>query len=398
MFKGLEAAPADAILGLTEAYKADTNPQKINLGVGIYKDDEGVTPVLKSVKQAEERLLTSEKTKSYLPINGSPVYAGHVQALIFGDESTVLADNRARTVHTPGGTGALRMAADLVVRLGASRNVWVSDPTWANHKGIFQAAGFEINTYPYYNAESKGVDFDRMLEGLAKVPAGDLVVLHVCCHNPTGVDLDVEQWKQVAETAAAQGWIPLLDFAYQGFASGLVEDRIAVELLAGALEEFFVASSFSKNFGLYRERTGALTVVAANACDADAMFSHLKKTIRVCYSNPPAHGGMIVETVLGDEGLRAAWVDELASMRERIAGVRKTFVERLRELGVPRDFSFIERQNGMFSFSALSPGQIQFLRDEKGIYIVKGGRINVAGITSKNIEYLCASIDEALKL
>jgi len=391
MFEKIQAAPPDAILGLTEAFRNDPNPAKINLGVGVYKDDEGRTPVLASVVEAERRLLESSDTKSYLPIPGSPVYGRLVREMLFGADS-----DRACTAHTPGGTGALRVGADLLRRVRPEASVWLSTPSWANHKGIFEAAGFSVKNYPYYDPRTRGIDRPAMLEALSRIPAGDIVLLHVCCHNPTGVDPDEGLWGELAESGARQGWFPFFDFAYQGFGDDLVRDRAPLERFLASGMEFMVASSFSKNFGLYQERTGALTAVAADAGRAETVFSQMKAVIRVNYSNPPAHGGRIVETVLADEALRRRWEGELGAMRDRIRSMRRALAEGLRSRGVSQDFSFIERQRGMFSFSGLSPEQVDFLRTEKSIYIVGGGRINVAGITTANIDYLCDGIAEAL--
>lgn len=396
MLDTVTAAPPDPILGLSEAFKKDTNPNKINLGVGIYQDERGQTPVLEAVKSAEALLLKDEKTKAYLPISGTPEYGAKVRGLLFGPDHEVVSSDRARTAHTPGGTGALRVGADFLKQFLPEAAIWVSTPTWANHKGIFSAAGMSIQEYPYYNPESKELNFEHMKETLANVPAGDIVLLHVCCHNPSGVDLSMEQWRGIADLARRGQWIPFLDFAYQGFGTGIEEDRQGVLSMAESVDHLFVASSFSKNVGLYRERTGALTLVAGNRENADALFSQIKKNIRVNFSNPPAHGGAIVQTIMGDETLRQKWLEELAGMRTRIAAVRSDFVRTLKEKGVAQDFSFIEKQKGMFSFSGLTDEQVAFLRKEKSIYIVKGGRINVAGITSKNIDYLCESIGEAL--
>lgn len=397
MFESITPAPPDAILGLTEAFKQDTNDRKINLGVGVYKDDNGATPILKCVKEAESRLEAEETSKGYLPINGSPEYGRHVQQLLFGEDHDLPASGRACTAHTPGGTGGLRVGADAVKAFSPDAKIWMSKPTWANHKGIFGDAGLEGAEYPYYNAETHGVDWDGMREVLSqKIPAGDVVLLHVCCHNPTGVDLDAAQWAEVAALAADRGWIPLLDFAYQGFAVGLEEDAAPLRPFADGVKEFFVASSFSKNFGLYCERAGALTLVAETAEAATTAFSNVKTLIRRNYSNPPAHGGAIVVSVLNDPSLRMLWVEEVAQMRDRINGMRKALVAGLKERGVTRDFSFIQRQRGMFSFSSLRDDQVERLRENKSIYIVKGGRINVAGVTPKNIDYLCDSLAEEL--
>ncbi len=397
MWKEIEEAPADAILGLTEAFKKDTNPKKVNLGVGVYKDDQGGTPILKCIKTAEKTLVETQTTKGYLPISGDPAYAANVQKLLFGADSEVIASGRAMTIHSPGGTGALRVGADLLKKFNPDAKLWVSTPTWANHKGIFGAAKFEIEDYPYYNSETKDVNFEAMLAALENVPASDVVLLHVCCHNPTGVDLSAGQWDQVVAVAKAKGWTPFLDFAYQGFGSSIDEDRGTVEKFAAAGIDFLVASSFSKNLGLYNERTGALTIVSPSAAEATVAMSHLKATIRVNYSNPPAHGGLAAKTVLDDPALREQWVGELATMRERIVAMRSALVDGLAARGVEGDFSFIKKQRGMFSFSGLSNEVVAWLRENKSIYIVNGGRINLAGLTSGNIDYVCDSIAEALK-
>jgi len=396
MWKGIEAAPADSILGLTEAFKKEVNPRKVNLGVGVYKDDDGNTPILECVKKAEKLLLERETSKSYLPISGDPVYAECVQKLLFGDSSEVISSVRAATVHAPGGTGALRVGGQLLKRFRPGAAVWVSTPTWANHIGIFSDLDFEIRKYPYYNSETKGLDFDELLQCLQRVPEGDIVLLHACCHNPSGVDLNEEQWRQVAAVAEEKRWIPFLDFAYQGFGEGLKEDRFAVELMAGTGMDFLVASSFSKNFGLYNERTGALTIVSPSAEETAVAMSHLKATVRVIYSNPPAHGGLTVATILSDKELHSLWLRELAAMRTRIIDMRKALVDGLAQRGIDTDFSYIKNQRGMFSFSGLDDATVSWLKEKKGIYVVGGGRINLAGLTSKNIDYVCDAIAEAL--
>ncbi len=396
MWKEIKAAPADAILGLTEAFKKDPNPEKVNLGVGVYKDDQGLTPILKCIKTAEKKLVETETTKGYLPISGNPAYAAQVQKMLFGADSEVIASGRAATIHSPGGTGALRVGADLLKEVSPNATLWVSTPTWANHKGIFSAAGFKIADYPYYSPSTKKVDFDGMIGALENVPAGDIVLLHVCCHNPTGVDLSDEQWGKVVETAKAKGWTPFLDFAYQGFGESIEADRAAVEKFAAVGIDFLVASSFSKNFGLYNERTGALTVVSPTAEEAEVAMSHVKIAIRVNYSNPPAHGGLAALTVLEDPALYDQWIGEVAEMRVRIKEMRAALVDGLAARGVEQDFSFIKEQCGMFSFSGLSNEIVEWLKVNKAIYIVGGGRINVAGLTSENIDYVCDSIAEAL--
>lgn len=396
MWKEIEAAPADAILGLTEAFKKDGNPKKVNLGVGVYKDDQGATPILNCIKKAERRMVEEQATKGYLPIPGDAAYGAGVQQLLFGAQSEVVQSKRAATIHSPGGTGGLRVGADLIKKFKPEAKIWVSTPTWANHKGIFTAAGFAIEDYPYYDRATKGVDFDAMLAALKQVPAGDVVLLHVCCHNPTGVDLSAAQWDEVVQVATEAGWLPFLDFAYQGFGDSMEADRAAVEKFAATGIDFVVASSFSKNFALYNERTGALTIVSPSAEESAVAMSHVKKIIRVNYSNPPAHGGLAARTVLTDEALYAEWIEEVAGMRERIKAMRSAFVDGLKQRGVAQDFSFIVEQRGMFSFSGLSDEVVGWLREEKSIYIVKGGRINVAGLTTANIDYVCDAIAEAL--
>jgi aspartate aminotransferase/aromatic-amino-acid transaminase len=303
MWKSVTAAPADSILGLTEAFNNDPNPNKVNLGAGVYKDDQGVTPVLDCVKDVERILLGTEQSKSYLPIAGDPVYTACVQRLIFGENSEVISSSRAATAHAPGGTGALRIGAELIRAFRPAAAVWVSSPTWANHNGIFAAAGFEVKSYPYYNSDTKGLNYEQMIQALAQVPAGDVVLLHGCCHNPSGVDLNDEQWAEVAALAADKGWLGFIDFAYQGFGTSVESDRRSVEEFAATGCDFFVASSFSKNFGLYNERTGAITVISPSAAETEVALSHLKATVRVCYSNPPAHGGLIVRTILSEPAL-----------------------------------------------------------------------------------------------
>lgn len=397
MWKSIQPAPPDSILGLTEEFKNDQNPKKVNLGVGVYKDDAGNTPVLRCVKAAEKKLLETQISKSYLPISGDPAYAAAVQRLIFGGENDVISSGRAATIHAPGGTGALRVGADLIHKFTPDAKVWVSSPTWANHNGIFGAAGFEITQYGYYDSESKGLDFDKMMSDLEQVPAGDVVVLHACCHNPSGVDLNGNQWRQVASLAAKNAWIPFLDFAYQGFGDGVDEDRFAVEQFATAGIDFLVASSFSKNFGLYNERTGAITVVTPSGAEASVAMSHLKTVVRTNYSNPPAHGGLIATMILDTPELHAMWLEELAGMRDRIVNMRKSLVAGLAAQGVDGDFSFIEKQRGMFSFSGWSNDVVSSLRKNNNIYVVGGGRINLAGLTTANIDYVCASVASAMK-
>ena len=339
MFERLEMAPPDAILGLTEAFKKDANPNKINLGVGVYKDADNQTPVLDSVKQAEERLLKQQTSKSYMPIPGAPEYGQAVREMLFGADHEIVTSGRAMTAHTPGGTGALRVAGDFIHTMFPEASLWLSDPTWANHAAIFTAAGVPVKKYPYYDAANKCLDFDAMLAALNEIPAGDVVLLHGCCHNPSGMDPDAAQWQAIAKVVRERGLLPLLDFAYQGFADGIEEDATGLRSFCTAGCELLVCSSFSKNFGLYCERTGAMTLVGADADATAKAFSHVKKSIRSNYSNPPAHGAAIVSTILNDAELRAQWVNELATMRDRINGMRQLFVDTLKAKGVDQDFS-----------------------------------------------------------
>ncbi len=397
MWKSIAPAPADAILGLNEAFKNDPNPNKVNLGVGVYKDDSGITPILASVRQAERLILDEEQTKSYLPMSGDPAYAVCAQRLIFGPESQVVTAKRAVTAHAPGGTGALRIGAELIKKFNPDAAVWISTPTWANHHGVFGAAGFTIKHYPYYDAETKGLRYEELIETLSQVPAGDVVLLHACCHNPSGVDLDDSQWAEIARLAVERSWIGFLDFAYQGFGDSIEADRVAVEAFAANGGDYYIASSFSKNFGLYNERTGAITVVCPTSSETATAASHLDLTVRVCYSNPPAHGGLIVKTVLSRSELEQNWRRELEGMRSRIVSMRSSLVDGLAARGIDRDFSYITRQRGMFSFSGLPDSTVAWLRENKAVYLVGGGRINVAGLTTSNIDYVCDAIAEALK-
>ncbi|ELR67592.1 Aspartate aminotransferase [Photobacterium marinum] len=392
MFEKITAAPADPILGLTEEFKKDTRAEKINLGVGIYKDESSNTPVLATVKKAEAILLEKETTKSYLAIPGTPEYGLAVQRLLFGADSSIISDKRAQTAQAPGGTGALRLAAEFIKRQLGDVKVWLSNPTWANHKGVFSAAGLEIAEYTYYDAETKDMDFDAAIADLANAAPGDVVLLHGCCHNPTGIDPDAAQWQKLAELCVEKQLLPMFDFAYQGFANGVEEDAQGLRIFAAKCEELLIASSFSKNFGLYNERVGAFTLVAKDAEQSTTAFSQVKTIARVIYSNPPAHGAAVVTEILNDDALRTDWEQELAEMRDRIQEMRVLFVQTLKEQGVEADFSFIERQNGMFSFSGLNKDQVNRLKEEFGIYIVGSGRISVAGMTKSNMLPLCKGI------
>ena len=397
MFEKLDMAPADPILGLEEAFKKDATPGKINLGVGVYKDEDGDTPIFHTVKVAEIRLIEEETTKSYLSITGLPEYGTAVQDLIFGTGHEIIKSKRAVTAQTPGGTGGLRVAADFLKKISPNAKVWISQPTWPNHPNIFKAAGLAVDTYPYFDAAINGINFDAMIGALQQIPEGDVVLLHGSCHNPTGADPTLEQWLKITEVLKERKLVPLVDFAYQGLGAGIREDAQGLLALCDAGLEMLIASSFSKNFGLYNERVGALTLVSATAEAAAAALSHVKIVIRVNYSNPPAHGAKVVATILNSPDLRAEWEAEVAAMRERIRGVRTNFVKELRAQGVKKDFSFIEKQNGMFSFTGFTKEQVQALRDQHGIYIVEtGGRINVAGMTEVNMPNLCKAIAQVL--
>ena len=382
LFDKITAAPADPILGLGEAFKAETRPEKVNLGIGVYKDTAGKTPVLKAVKAAETRLLAEEQSKNYLTIDGVAAYNAETQKLLFGEGSEVIAARRAKTAQSLGGTGALRVAAEFIKRQTGAQNVWISVPTWPNHNAIFNAVGINIRDYRYYDKATHSLDWDGMIADLSEAEAGDVVLFHGCCHNPTGIDPTPEQWEKLAELSAQKGWLPLFDFAYQGFAK--------------RNPELLVASSYSKNFGMYNERVGAFTVVAADEETANRAFSQVKAIIRTLYSNPASHGGNTVAMVLQDPALKAQWIAELDEMRARIKEMRGRFVALLKECGAKQDFDFIVKQNGMFSFSGLTPEQVDRLKNEFAIYAVRSGRINVAGITADNIRYLCESIVKVL--
>ena len=391
MFADLEPSPPDAILGLMERFRADDRPDKVSLASGVYVDESGTTPVLDTVREAETRILARQTTKVYKPIGGDPAYTRAVRDLVFGADHPALSRGRVETVHTPGGTGALRVAGDLVATLKPGAAVWLSTPTWPNHPQVFAAAGLPIRSYPYLG-ENGDLDIETMLGVLRSVPAGDVVLLHGCCHNPTGIDPTTDQWQRIADTLAETGALPLLDFAYQGFADGLTEDARGLQALLARERTMLVASSFSKNFALYDERVGALSIVGADAGETAALLSHVKTVIRANYSNPPAHGGEIVATVLADESLRARWVDEVGMMRDRINGNRAKFVGGLQTAGAPGNHEALMRQRGMFSLLPLGEVRVARLRDEFGIYLVGKGRVNVAGLTGANLEPVCRAI------
>jgi aromatic-amino-acid transaminase len=396
IFARVEPAPRDPILGLIEAFNHDTRPQKVNLGVGVYFTEEGRIPVLRAVAEAERRRAAEPAARGYLPIEGIAAYDAATQKLVLGAESPLIGQGRVITAQALGGTGALRIGADLLRRVLPDSQVAISEPSWENHRAIFEAAGFTVVTYPYYNADTQGLDFSGMLSGLRALPARTIVTLHACCHNPTGVDLTPDQWRQVVDVVKQGDLVPFLDIAYQGFGEGIEADGAAVRLFAEAGLTFLVASSFSKSFSLYGERVGALTIVDQSQDESARVLSQLKRVIRANYSTPPTHGGMVVVTVLNTPELRAAWEAELGEMRARIKSMRRHLAQGLAARTQKRDFSFIERQNGMFSYTGLTADQVQRLRDEFGIYAVSTGRICVAALNSKNVDYVADSIAKVL--
>jgi aromatic-amino-acid transaminase len=393
----VELAPRDPILGVTEAFVADKNPKKVNLGVGVYYDDNGKLPVLDCVKAAEHAMAEKSAPRGYLPIDGLQAYDRAVQKLLLGADSEIVHAGRAITVQALGGTGGLKVGADFLRRFAPGAQVWISDPSWENHRALFEGAGFKVASYPYYDAPSHGLNFAGMCAALRAAPAGTIVALHACCHNPTGVDMSHEQWREVARICKAQGLVPMMDIAYQGFGEGVEADAAAVRLFAAEGLSFFVASSFSKSFSLYGERVGALTIVTGSSDEAARVLSQLKRVIRTNYSNPPTHGGSIVAAVLADPKLRALWEEELAEMRNRIKAMRKALVDGMQARGVKGDFSYVLKQNGMFSYSGLTPAQVDRLRNEFGIYAVSTGRVCVAALNSRNIDYVCDALAKVLQ-
>ncbi|WP_404339023.1 amino acid aminotransferase [Pseudoalteromonas mariniglutinosa] len=396
MFSELKPLPTDPILGLMAAYKQDTNPNKIDLGVGVYKDEQGNTPVLKAVKKAEAFRLENETSKSYIGLAGNLDYCQKMENLLLGEHPALLA-NRVRTAQAPGGTGALRVAAEFIKRCNKDATVWVTTPTWANHISLFEAAGLTVKEYPYYDYENKDLLFDEMINTLKQVPKGDVVLLHACCHNPSGMDLNETQWNTVAELAKEVGFTPLIDIAYQGFGASLEEDAAGLRKLAAAVDEIIICSSCSKNFGLYRERIGACSIIAKDAATADISNSVLLSVVRSIYSMPPAHGADIVNTILSSAELTQMWHQELDEMRNRINGLRTLIKDSLASKGIAQDFSFIDRQNGMFSFLGINKAQIERLQKEYAIYIVGSSRVNVAGISDANIDYFANAVADVCK-
>jgi len=396
LFDAVQMAPRDPILGLNEQFNADPNPNKVNLGVGVYYDDNGKLPLLQCVAQAEQQLMDSPKPRGYLPIDGIAAYDKAVQALVFGAESEALQAGRVATVQALGGTGGLKIGADFLKRLNPNAKVLISDPSWENHRALFTNAGFSVDCYPYYDAEARGIRFDAMLTALQAADAGTIVVLHACCHNPTGYDLVPAQWAQVVDVVKSRGLVAFLDMAYQGFGEGIAEDGAVVQQFLASGVDFFVSTSFSKSFSLYGERVGALSVVCGSAEEAARVLSQLKIVIRTNYSNPPTHGAQVVATVLNTPALRQLWEQELAAMRVRIKLMREELVTQLAAAGVQQDFGFIGRQKGMFSYSGLSKAQMERLRSEFGVYGVDSGRICVAALNTRNIGQVARAIAQVL--
>ena len=398
LFAAVAMAPRDPILGLNEQFNADPNPAKVNLGVGVYYDDNGKLPLLACVAAAEAQMQAAPKPRGYLPIDGIAAYDAAVQGLVFGADSEVLKAKRVATVQALGGTGGLKIGADFLKRLNPGAKVLISDPSWENHRALFTNAGFPVETYPYYDAANRGIDFSGMLGALNAAPAGTVVVLHACCHNPTGYDLTPAQWAQVVEAVKARQLVAFLDMAYQGFGEGIAEDGAVIQQFLAAGLDFFVSTSFSKSFSLYGERVGALSVVCASAEEATKVLSQLKIVIRTNYSNPPTHGAQVVATVLSTPALRAQWEEELAGMRVRIKQMREALVAELKAAGITDDLSYVTRQKGMFSYSGLSAEQMQRLRSEFGVYGVDSGRICVAALNSKNLKPVAAAIAAVKKV
>ncbi|KMY86174.1 Aromatic-amino-acid aminotransferase [Candidatus Paraburkholderia calva] len=397
LFSAVELAPRDPILGLNEAFNADTRATKVNLGVGVYTNEEGKIPLLRAVREAEKARVDAALPRGYLPIDGIATYNSTVQTLLLGRESPLIAAGRVVTAQALGGTGALKIGADFLKRINPNAKVAISDPSWENHRALFEGAGFEVVNYPYYDAATRGVNFDALITALNGYAASTIIVLHACCHNPTGVDLSDAQWKQIAEVVKARNLVPFLDMAYQGFAENIEADSAAVRLFAATDMNVFVSSSFSKSFSLYGERVGALSITTTNKEESTRVLSQLKRVIRTNYSNPPTHGGSIVAAVLASPELRTMWEQELGEMRNRIRAMRLGIVEQLAANGVDRDFSFVSKQRGMFSYSGLTSAQIDRLRDEFGIYAMSTGRICVAALNTRNIDAVANAVAAVLK-
>lgn len=396
MFNQLQGVPPDALLKLIVQFNQDTNSNKVDLGVGVYKDEQGNTPVMQAVTAAEHIILDNQQTKSYIGPAGSPLYCELSAQLLFGKNHSVIKDKRISVAQTPGGCGALRMAAEFINTCSPGANIWVSTPTWVNHIPLLGEAGLQLKEYPYYDNQSKSVDFAGMMSTLNTASEGDLVLLHGCCHNPSGADLDKAQWQQVTQLILEKNLVPFIDIAYQGLGDGLEEDAYGLRLIAEAVPEMIVASSCSKNFGLYRERTGTVVVISSNAERAAISSSQLFSTIRGHYSMPPAHGAAIVETILNTPALNTQWLDELSAMRNRLANNRSALVSAIERAGADRDFGFINAEKGMFSFLSISPEQVDQLRDKYSIYMAGSSRINIAGIAAHNVDYVANAITKII--
>jgi aromatic-amino-acid transaminase len=396
LFSSVELAPRDPILGLNEAFNQDSRANKVNLGVGVYFTDAGKIPLLRAVQVAEKQRMENPTPRGYLPIEGIAAYNTGVQNLLFGQDSELSKNGRVVTAETLGGTGALKIGADFIKRLKPNTSIYISDPSWENHRALFEAAGFTVNTYPYYDAATRGVNFEGMIAALNKMPAESVVLLHACCHNPTGADLTNDQWAQIVEVCRQKSLIPFLDMAYQGFADGIDADGVSVRLFAASGLSFFVSSSFSKSFSLYGERVGALSIVTENKDETARVLSQIKRVIRTNYSNPPTHGGAVVAAVLNNPELRAMWEEELAEMRDRIKLMRNQLVEKLKEAGAKKDFSFVNHQRGMFSYTGLTADQVDKLMKDYGIYAVSTGRICIAALNSNNLEAVAKGIAAVL--
>ena len=397
IFAAVEMAPRDPILGLNESFNADTRSTKVNLGVGVYFDDNGKIPLLAAVKAAEDARVKSALPRGYQPIEGSPAYNQAVQNLLLGKDSALIANGQVITAQALGGTGALKIGADYLKRLSPNAKVYISDPSWENHRALFESAGFVVENYPYYDAATRGVNFTGMMACLNSLDAGSIIILHACCHNPTGADLSDAQWQEVVDACRARGLVPFLDMAYQGFADGIDADAVAVRAFSASGLQFFVSSSFSKSFSLYGERVGALSIITAGKDEAGRVMSQVKRVIRTNYSNPPIHGGALVAAVLSSPELRQQWEDELGGMRDRIRAMRTGLVEAIKAQGVAQDFSFVIKQRGMFSYTGLTAAQVERMKDEFGIYAVSTGRICLAALNTKNVDYVAKAIAAVIK-
>ena len=397
IFAAVEMAPRDPILGLNESFNADTRSTKVNLGVGVYFDDNGKIPLLAAVKAAEDVRVKAALPRGYQPIEGAPAYNQAVQNLLLGKDSALIANGQVITAQALGGTGALKIGADYLKRLSPNAKVYISDPSWENHRALFESAGFVVENYPYYDAATRGVNFAGMKACLNALDAGSIIILHACCHNPTGADLSDAQWKEVVELCRTRGLVPFLDMAYQGFADGIDADAVAVRAFSASGLQFFVSSSFSKSFSLYGERVGALSIVTAGKDESARVLSQLKRVIRTNYSNPPIHGGALVAAVLASPELRQMWETELAGMRDRIRAMRTGLVDAIKAQGVAKDFSFVVQQRGMFSYTGLTAAQVERMKDEFGIYAVSTGRICLAALNTKNVDYVAKAIAAVTK-